>query len=112
MDVDLLVVGDRPIALLRILTTCMVEEACSHGFTDCLEVFTANPGGLNWQSEPICDLNELLLCVMGALQGTALDEVVETPSCGAVLLLPGVIYVEQCEMVAIWMVEFGLLLIS
>lgn len=45
----------------------MIEETCSHGFTNGLEILLSSLEGLNWQLESISDLNELLLGVECAL---------------------------------------------
>lgn len=59
----------------------MIEETCSHGLADGLEILLSSVLFLDWQLKPVGDLYELLLRVECALQGAALDEVVEAPCC-------------------------------
>ena len=104
MNVHLLVVGNGPVALLRILTASMIEEAGSYRFANGIRVLTTELiaksqsvplAALDRQAQLVHDLNELILGVEGALQRSILDKVLEAPLRGAVLLLPGVVNAEQ-----------------
>ena len=61
---------------------------------------------------PCEDLDELCAHVAGAHHLALLDEVLETPGIAEARGFPAIVHVEEGEVVAVGIVEFGLLLVG
>lgn len=61
---------------------------------------------------PVHDTQHLFANILGSAQGTSLDEVLEAPGVGELVVLPGVIDSQQSKVVSLGLVELGLLLVS
>lgn len=78
--------------------------------------YTARHSGRpNWNRShrvlPVHYAQHLLANVLSPAQRTGLDEVLVAPRVGELVVLPGVVYGQQGEVVPFGLVEFGLLLI-
>lgn len=63
-------------------------------------------------STPVHDAQHLLPDVLSSLQRASLDKVLETPGVGELVVLPGVVDGQQCQVIPLELEELGLLLIS
>ena len=61
---------------------------------------------------PVHDPQHLLPDVLGPAQRARLDEVLVAPGVGELVVLPGVVDGQQGEVVPLWLMELGLLLVS
>ena len=61
---------------------------------------------------PVHDAQHLFADVLGSLERADLDEVLVAPGAGELVVLPGVVYSQEGQVVALGLVELGLLLVS
>ena len=61
---------------------------------------------------PVHDAEHLLADVLRSLQGARLDEVLEAPGVGELVVLPGVVDGQQREVVPLQLEELGFLLVG
>ena len=109
VDGDDLTVHQGPVTLLRIFLGGVPEEARA----DCF----LNPGGglptaYYVQLVSVHDSQQLLPHILSSLQSSLLDEVLVAPGGGELVGLPAVEDGQQSDVVALGLVELGLLLVS
>lgn len=113
MDVDLLIIRNCPIPLLRVLLSSMGEEACANRLSDPRVVLIGvSSTGEHGQLEPVHDGDKLLTYVLCSSEGSGLNEIFKTPSVCTTLGFPGLVHCQKGKVVSIRVVEFGLLLVS
>ena len=61
---------------------------------------------------PVHDAQHLFADVLGSLERADLDEVLVAPGAGELVVLPGVVHSQEGQVVALGLVELGLLLVS
>ena len=113
MNVDLLVVSQGAVPVLRVFAARVVEETGGYGFSNGRAVLppvvvAAHDG----ETESVGDLKELLLRLVSSEQGARLHEVFEAPSDRLLVFQPRAIDVKQGEVVALALVEPRLLLVG
>lgn len=112
MNVDLLIVGDGLIAFGWVFTTAVVEEAGDDGLPDLRVVLHVQCTARDdRQSESFHDRDQLLPHVLGTLQCSGLYEIVVAPRVLAAVELPRLVYREQGQVIAVFVVELRALLV-
>lgn len=61
---------------------------------------------------PVHDAQHLFANVLSSAQRAGLNEVLVAPGVGELVVLPGVVDGQQGQVVSLWLVELGLLLVS
>lgn len=115
MDENLLVVADGLVSFRGILATTVEEEACADGLPDLRVVFLAATAATtrdHRQTEPIHDLDQLFAHVLAALHRPGLNEVLIAPLVGESVHFPSFVHRQHRQMVSIFVVKFGTLLIG
>lgn len=108
VDVDLVVVNKRPVAAFCVLSGSVEKETGNNGLADQGVVLTT---GLDGETVSLKQLQQLFADVFSPSQTALLDEVFLGPGCTVALVAPGLKHLKVCEMIALKVVEFGLLLV-
>ena len=113
MDEDLLVVRQCLESLGRVLLCSVMEKSCANRLANFVVLFhIVGTAGDNRQFEAVQYHEQLIAHVLRTLQSTRLNEIVVTPLYVAAVLHPSLVDGQHCEVVAVFVVETGALLVS
>mmetsp|Transcript_76646 Transcript_76646/g.228452 ORF Transcript_76646/g.228452 Transcript_76646/m.228452 type:complete len:211 (+) Transcript_76646:275-907(+) len=109
MDVDLLVVCQGPVPLLRVPSASIPKVARSNALADAVVVVATRQ---DLKLVTVHERDQLLPDVLRAAQGPGLDEVLITPGVGETVVRPGLVDLQERAVVSLRLVEARLLLIG
>src|SRR5450432_2446307 len=100
---------ERFVAFCWVFAGAVAEETTAEGLTDFLRV---SPAGCDGMFVAFHDFYQLIPDVLCATHRARLNEILKTPRISEFVLLPAVIRIEKCQVIAVWVMEFSFLLVG
>lgn len=108
VDVDHLTVNECPIPFLGVLLGGVTEKPTTDGLLNSCSVLTTAD---DIQLVPVHNTQHLFADILGPFESSNLHKVFVAPGAGELVVLPRVVHGQQRDVVALRLVELGLLLV-